>query len=63
MNLQLESVIKSDVSEQLLNQIELNKLQDEQKQVLQKQLINSAKGQGQIEKKLYNANKVSLELL
>ena len=55
--------MKYDVSEQLLNQIELNKLQDEQKQVLQKQLINSAKGQGQIEKKLYNANKVSLELL
>ncbi|TNV80182.1 hypothetical protein FGO68_gene7539 [Halteria grandinella] len=71
-NLQLEANIKqqgdinkmnADISDQLLNQIELNRQQEEQKKVLQRELLVSADYIGKLEEKVYSANKTSLELL
>ena len=52
-----------DISDQLLNQIELNKLLQDQKAILQKQLLQGSEYITQLEDKVYKANLTSLELL
>ena len=52
-----------DISDQLLNQIELNKLLQDQKAILQKELLQGSEYITQLEDKVYKANLTSLELL
>ena len=55
--------MNEDISDQLINQIELNRQQDEQKKVMQQELLQASDYINNLEEKVYNANKTSLELL
>lgn len=72
MNLQLESTVRqqdqvikmnADVSEQLLNQIEVNKLQEAQKKALQKELMSASRSMERLQEQLYEAKKAAIEVL
>ena len=55
--------MNQDIQDQLLNQVEFNRLQTEQKKILQRELLQAADYMNELEEKVYNANKTSLELL
>jgi hypothetical protein len=52
-----------DVQEQLLNAQEFSRIQADQKATLQRELLQASDYINNLEEKVYNANKTSLELL